>query len=287
MKKNILLLCAVFALCSCGTEKYPDLYQQEPPTEAATLPSAAEMTTAAPTEAATEPSAAPTEASATAEATDTVQTEVPAETVPDQTVAATAAQEATPAADAAELAAARMDKYPELYRNEAKRVFDQLYDENDGCASIEFTLRDLDADGVPELILKHGIAEYNYVTTVYTIDAGCNVKVIGDNLIGSHTNFGYDTNSGALVLKSGHMGEGSCTWVKYAPGSEGVSVEKQVPVVYLDFNDFERQMTEMSIAALPFTDIFSFSKDREPKTYIYAADGSYQEYEGCNFKEIN
>lgn len=276
MKKNILLICTAFVLCSCGSkgELYPDLYQQQPYTEAETQPETTEPVTSA------EPATVPVTESVTEAVT--AAADPSQETTAVQTEPATADTSSTPTASSE-----RMNKYPELYKAEAKRMFDEIYAANDGRANIEYTLRDLDVDGVPELILKHGTAEYDFITTVYTIDAGCNVKVIGDNLMGSHTAFGYDSNSGELVLKTGSMGTGSCTWIKYVPGSEGVSVDKVVEVSYLDYNDFERQMAEMSIVSLPFTDMFSFSTDRDPKTYIYEADGSYAEYDGCNYSAIN
>lgn len=285
MKKNLLIICAAFALCSCGAANTSETQEQPETTAPAVTEEAAgeSVTTSAETtaEAAAEtvtaaPTAAPTEAETVPAAEQSTEASAP-EAVPVETSAA--------AADPAN--SRRMSEYPQVYKDEVKRMFDDMYQGNEGMADISYTLRDLDADGVPELIVKHGTAEYDMITTIYTVDANCSIKVIGDQLIGFHTSFGYDTNSGQLVLKTGHMGTGSCTWISFVKGNEGVSVEKTVPVEYTDFDNYNAQMAAMSIADLPFTDIFSFDMVHEPKTYIYSADGSYEELTGIELKSIN
>lgn len=290
MKKNLLLICAAFVLCSCAAtnnnNNTPDIEEwQEVTVASATATGTATGTTVAATGGAAVTTAV---AAATEAAAGPAPTEAPT-AAPEEPASEEAAQEATTAegSAASPVNDRRRNEYPQVYKDEIKRLFDGLYQANDGCADVSYTLRDLDGDGVPELAVKHGTAEYDLITTIYTIDDNCSIKVLGDQLIGAHTTFGYETNSGQFVIKEGYMGTGSCTWISYVKGNEGVSVEKTVPVVYTDFDNYTAQMAAMSIADLPFTNVFSFDTEHDPKTYIYAADGSYEVYTGLDLRSVN
>ena len=71
---------------------------------------------------------------------------------------------------------------------------------------------------LPELLLKHGTCEADFMTDIYTVnDMGelTNVGLLG----GSHAVFAYDETSGDLVILSGHMGIGSLRWFRMENGA--------------------------------------------------------------------
>ena len=181
MKKNLLLICAAFVLCSCAAtnnnNNTPDIEEwQEVTVASATATGAATGTTAAATGGAAVTTAV---AAATEAAAGPAPTEAPT-AAPEEPASEEAAQEATTAegSAASPVNDRRRNEYPQVYKDEIKRLFDGLYQANDGCADVSYTLRDLDGDGVPELAVKHGTAEYDLITTIYTIDDNCSIKVM-------------------------------------------------------------------------------------------------------------
>ena len=192
MKKIIALSClTAMLLAGCGPktgDSSPKTSQEE--TTAAAQNTEAETTTAEAT----------TEASAT-EAT-TVETTEPPVTTHDGNVSA----------------GGIMDMYPAIYQGFIKAEFEKVAAENDGTVSIEYTFRDLDADGIPELIFKRGTCEADFAVNVFTIDSEGEIKDLG--LIGGgHTTFCYDENTGDFVMQWAHMGAGCFEYFKMVNGA--------------------------------------------------------------------
>ena len=115
-------------------------------------------------------------------------------------------------------AGGRMDMYPAVYQAEVKRVFDETAAENNGMASIEYALRDLDVDGIPELILKYGTCEADFRIHIYRFDEECELQDLGV-FGGGHTSFCYDENTGNFVLLWGHMGSASIMYNVWENGT--------------------------------------------------------------------
>ena len=150
MKKILAMLClTAVVLAGCGKPEADSSSSKEPGTA-----TAAETTAAAETTETAETTAGAT----TAEVT----TEAEATTEPGGNVSA----------------GGLMDMYPAIYEGFIKSEFDRIASENEGLASIEFAFRDLDVDGIPELIFKiwghMGAADIEYLEwdngTVKSVD---------------------------------------------------------------------------------------------------------------------
>ena len=168
-----------------------------------------------------------TTTAATAEQTTAADTTAEAETTAEATTAAETTAEATTAAestthDANVSAGGRMDMYPAIYQQVIREEFDRTGQENNGVASIEFAFRDLDVDGIPELLLKHGTCEADFSTTIYTVDENVEPKKLGE-FGGGHTVFCCDENTGKLVFFWAHMGAATIEYLDLVGGAVKVT----------------------------------------------------------------
>jgi hypothetical protein len=205
MKKFIALSCLT-ALLLAGCENPENSSSSSKQEETTTAAASEEQTTAADTTAEAETTTAKaTVAETTAEATTAAETTTHEANVP---------------------AGGRMDMYPAIYQQVIKAQFDKTAEENDGASSIEFAFRDLDADGLPELILKYGTCEADFQTDIYTVDANVEPRNLG-TFGGGHTSFCYDENTGKLVFFWAQMGAASIQYLDMAGGTVKITDEDE------------------------------------------------------------
>ncbi|MBR5684432.1 MAG: hypothetical protein IKW96_14355 [Ruminococcus sp.] len=253
MKKLIAIVCfSALVLAGCGNTVNSGNSSNNTTT-------AANTTAAVTEEAATE----------TAETT----TEIAAET----TEAAEAETEVTTHEENVS-AGSRMDMYPAVYKEKIRSVFEQTENEHDGMASIEYAFRDLDADGIPELLLKYGSCEADYQIHIYRYDEECELKDLGV-FGGGHTSFCYDENTGNFVLLWGHMGAASIIYYEWENGtlvskdSYDFSLDEQTP-------SYDTVLDEKGIRYMDFVSAHKFLLDGDIKSWVYHGDGSPEEYDG-------
>ena len=246
MKKIIALSClTAVLLAGCENPETDSSSAKEPETTAA-----AETTSAAETTEAEETTAAE------------VTTEAETTTEPDGNVSA----------------GGIMDMYPAIYQSFIKSEFERVASENDGLASIEFGFRDIDADGIPELIFKRGTCEADYALNVFTLDSEGEIKDLG--LIGGgHSSFCYDENTGDFVLLWGHMGAGSLEYYAWKNG-----VLELVDTYSFEINEqtpsFEEVLTEKGVRRMDFVSAYQADYSSGIKSYFYHADGTTDEFDG-------
>ena len=209
---------------------------------------------------------------ATAETAETT-TEIAAETTE-----AAEPEEETTTHEANVSAGGRMDMYPAVYQGEIRRVFEQAEKDHDGTASVEYAFRDLDADGIPELILKYGSCEADYQIHIYRFDEDCELKDLGV-FGGGHTSFCYDENTGDFVILWGHMGAASIMYYGWengtivSKGSYDFTLDEQTP-------SYDTVLEEKGIRYIEFVSTSKFSLDDSIKSWVYHGDGSSEEYDG-------
>lgn len=261
MKKLIALSClTAIMLAGCGVDE---------PAESISKPDPVRVPT---TEAATEPETEPPTTAATTRKTK------PATTKATTTTAATTATAATTTtAGGSASFADRMNAYPDLYAAEVRRVWDDIYDKNDGVVSIDYATYDLDADGIPELMFKFGTCEADYMVNVYTVDGDAKLKTIGE-LSGSHVSFAKDYDTGEFVLAGGHMGYGGMRWLTMENGL--INEVKNDSFEFRDSDDFEARMMDEGVYYLDYIHAYSFDKESEPKSYVMYAYSEYEELDG-------
>ena len=175
-------------------------------------------------------------------------------------------------------AGGRMDMYPAVYQSEIRRIFDETSEKNEGSASIEYALRDLDNDGIPELILKYGTCEADYQIHIYRYDEECELKDLG-LFGGGHTAFCYDENTGDFVILWGHMGASS---IMYYEWENGTLVSKDHYDFTLDDKtpSYDTVLDEKGVKYMEFVAANNFSADGEIKSWIYYGNGNSEEKEG-------
>ncbi|MBR2284226.1 MAG: hypothetical protein IJ874_07395 [Ruminococcus sp.] len=144
----------------------------------------------------------------------TTETETPAETTAETTETSTAAETDTPAETTTAAPGQETDSsaVKAAYRSAIESRIDQVKASNEtSFSSVTYALHDMDKDGIPELIVKYGTCEADYLTAIYTWRDGA-VKTAAEGLPGGHTSYAFDYTTGQLVFCEGHMGYGNMTW---------------------------------------------------------------------------
>lgn len=221
-----------------------------------------------------------TAANTTAAVTDEAATEAAETTteIPAETAAATEAETETDTHEANVSAGGRMDMYHAVYQEEIRRVFEETASNNGDSASIEYAFRDLDADGVPELILKYGTCEADFQIHVYRYDEECELRDLGI-IGGGHTSFCYDENTGDFVLLWAHMGAASAAYHKW---ENGALVTDRSEELELDSQDgtYDKALEEKGIKFMEFVSANRSSFSGETKSWIYHSSGESEEKDG-------
>lgn len=101
-----------------------------------------------------------------------------------------------------------------MYKENYKSIITAL-SFNDSINTIDYTLYDMNADGIPELVLKTGSCEADYKLSFYTYKENIGVLTIGDNFSGFHTTFYVDKASNSLCTQWGQMGVGGIAWYSF------------------------------------------------------------------------
>lgn len=169
-----------------------------------------------------------------------------------------------------------MDMYPAIYQGVIKDVFDKTAAEHDGLAMIEFGFRDLDADGIPELLLKYGSCEADFQIHLYKInpeDGADDLGLIG----GGHTSFAYDENTGDFVIVWGHMGAASINYFKWdngnlkSTGSYDFNIDENTP-------SYETVLEEKGIRYIDVVYATRY-EDGSVKSYFSHPNGETEEFD--------
>jgi hypothetical protein len=264
MKKRIIALSCLTALllAGCGVDE---------PSEAVSVPDPVEIrTTEAPTEPETEPQ---TEAPTTKRTKTTTKKTTAATTTAAVTTTTTAAEKPTGDANISE----RLAAYPDLYKAEVQRVWDEIYERSDGMVSITYALYDINKDKIPELLFKHGTCEADFQIDIFTVGADAKLKQTG-TLGGGHTSFAYDEKTGELVLVWGHMGSMSLNW--FSMNDDYIIQVKDYQHEFEDGEDYQKIMFDMGVWDMTFIGCYSFDKNSKPKSTIYYAYSEYESVDG-------
>ena len=221
-----------------------------------------------------EAATAATEASTTAAEETTAEAETTGEATTKEAVTDPAATTTEP--DGNVSAGGLMDMYPAIYQSVIKTVFEETAAEHDGMASIEFGFRDLDADGIPELLLKYGSCEADFQIHLYKInpeDGADDLGLIG----GGHTSFAYDENTGDFVIVWGHMGAASINYFKWendnlkSTGSYDFNIDENTP-------SYDVVLEEKGIRNMDVVYATGYP-DGSVKSYFYHANGETEEFD--------
>lgn len=129
------------------------------------------------------------------------------------------AQTAGSADPSAESGNARTGGVELCYQAKYQSLIIDMIDEASGSDSffIDYTLKDLTGDGVPELIVNHGDVLFNTVITIYNSD----MKVLGDGFRGSDTAF-YENTNGELAFVTTRMGMFYALYLTYDAASDSI-----------------------------------------------------------------
>ncbi|MCR5601990.1 MAG: hypothetical protein K6G33_14785 [Ruminococcus sp.] len=171
-----------------------------------------------------------------------------------------------------------MDMYPAIYQGVVQAKFDEVAKQHEGLVSINYAFRDLDADGIPELLLKYGTCEADYSIDIITLDKEGEPKVI-NNIGGGHTSFAYDENTGDLVLVWGHMGAASIDYYVWDSGSMKLrdhydfEINEQNP-------SYEKVLDEKGIRFIDFGSAFQTDYSSGVSSYLCHPDGTAEDREG-------
>ena len=126
--------------------------------------------------------------------------------------------------------------------------------END-YGAYSYGLYDLNADGIPELIINGGSkAEYNYIIFTYDGSQAVDLNQPVYSELGS-TAF-YTDPSGALYFGGGRMGENHLSKVNYVNGE---ILFESIPIGYDGPNKYDVIINELGLISLPFAAVSDYS----------------------------
>lgn len=101
-----------------------------------------------------------------------------------------------------------------VYKENYKSIITAL-SFNDSINTIEYTLYDMNVDGIPELVIKTGSCEADSKLSFYTYKENIGVIPIDNNFSGFHTAFYVDKESNSFCTHWGHMGVGGIAWYSF------------------------------------------------------------------------
>ena len=81
-----------------------------------------------------------------------------------------------------------------------------------------YLVYDIDKDGVPELLVKTGTCEADYMGSIYTFSGGA-ARCVCDDLYLGHSSLYSDPGENGLILMNGHMGYAWAERLSLADGS--------------------------------------------------------------------
>ena len=137
--------------------------------------------------------------------------------------------------------------YQENYQNILTKIVDEAVASGESL-QLNYALKDLTGDGVPELIIKRGHYEVDSFVTVYNSD----LKVIGDMFRGSHTGF-YESSNGTFAFVTAHMGYFCASYPVYDAASDQLTIGTQNEKdygAYGTWEDIEVLLQEEGLTAM-------------------------------------
>lgn len=171
-----------------------------------------------------------------------------------------------------------MDMYPAIYQGIVESKFYEVAKQNDGLVSISYAFRDLDANGIPELLLKYGTCEADFAIDVIALDEEGEEKKICE-FGGSHTSFAYDENTGDLAIVWGHMGAAG---IDYYAWENGGLVQKDHYNFEINEENpsYEKVLEEKGIRCIDFGSAYQSDNESGVKSYLCHGDGTCEDREG-------
>lgn len=190
----------------------------------------------------------------------------------------------TKAADGMVSAGGIMDMYPAIYQGIVEAKFYEVAKQNDGLVSIDYAFRDLDANGIPELLLKYGTCEADFTIDIIALDEEGEEKKICE-FGGGHTSFAYDENTGDLAIVWGHMG---AVGIDYYAWENGSLVQKD----HYNFEvneenpSYEKVLEEKGVKFIDFGSAYQSDNESGVKSYLCHPDGTCEDREGIFINDL-
>lgn len=143
--------------------------------------------------------------------------------------------------------------YQENYQNILTKMVDEAVSSGK-TYFIDYTLRDLTGDGVPELIVNHGDLLFNTIITIYNSD----MKVLGDEFRGSDTAF-YENTNGELAFVTMRMGMFNALYPVYDASSDSIVIGSSKDASYGSADEINGILQNEGLTAI---NVVSISVDR-------------------------
>lgn len=160
------------------------------------------------------------------------------------------------------------DSYEQII-NDKIRIFKENGRDN---FDILYTLFDMDSDGTPELLIRSGTCEADYLISIYTFKNNTCSRV-GDNLPGSHTGFAFDYIANQIVFCNAHMGSIILSWYDIdESGNLRFLIDTSSSLN--DYNTYDMFMTSYNVSNYPFAHYSNYSDI----TYVYYGFDNYESY---------
>ncbi|WP_374041861.1 hypothetical protein, partial [uncultured Ruminococcus sp.] len=148
------------------------------------------------------------------------------------------------------------------------------YIQSGTVSAIDFSLCDMNQDGIPELIVKAGTCEADYMVSFYTYQNG-NVVIIGSGFSGFHNSCYYDRSHGQICFAGGHQGVGSLEWYAF-DGTQVTMAGSEYDIPYTDSDSFAQAVAPYGdFAAVDTTYLFDVAMDGNWEVLGYTKSGQF------------
>ena len=175
------------------------------------------------------------------------------------------------------------DKIIDAYIKEVEKKINSMITEGSEDISVEYTLFDMDENGIPELIMNWGSSNDAYQVTIYTYDE-FGTKVVSDGMPGTHAVFASIPADSQFILAYSDVDKGDLYWLDY----EDLDLDKS-PHVELNYENeetFESKTAEYTIEKLPYAK-FTYSYEENTSVYSFVnGETDCEEIAGRDFSFI-
>ena len=170
--------------------------------------------------------------------------------------------------------------YTDVYKEKLNDILANHRDRNSDMFNMVYTLYDMNKDGTPELLVKTGTCEADFVIDVYSCRNGECITA-GTGLPGGHTSFAFDYVADQIVLSGGHMGYFFMSWYDL---DENGKVRHLIDTG-AETTDYEKYSAKYHVAYYGWS---SYSALSDTTLVCFkAGDNNYDEYPGKNMSLLD
>ena len=165
-----------------------------------------------------------------------------------------------------------------------KYTIEDKFVQSPDSGEIQYSLYDMNGDGIPELLLKYGTCEADFQIDIYTSYGGY-THCVESGIAGGHMSFGYDYKARQLVLINSHMGYANMSWYDLDQEGKLRFLIDTGEFEFREIEEFDSAMEKYNVAYLPMSCTYRGMDGVETDVYfdMKVGDVESQVYRGLDY----